>query len=1572
MFDSIHNANDFLSEHWLAEVFPSKLRDLAKGWKERAEQDKPTPLRGLSSIAGGYLKDLADLPPVGASEYPSRVTEVHTGLLAAVGFQAAATTIETLQADTPIDVPLLARFPSTSTTDSLHILQAVPVDSVDALLGGDAELIEPFGIHVTSQKIEEVTSVSDAVTQLFVSDDAPRYLLIVAGGVALLTDVARWAEGRYLGFDIATALDRRDVKTAGELAYHAGLWSSDALLPDEDGKTELDHYTEDSERHAVGVSEDLREGLRISIEKIANEVLTRRRAAGLQVEGVPELPRDLTTQSLRFLYRVLFLLFAEARPELGVLPVGTPEYESGYGLDRLREMVQVPLAGTSAEGHHLHESLDRLFRLVNTGHNAGRASTDAFVFEPLRSDLFDPEETPLIDGEGMRLSNRVLQEVLNLLLLSKPSKNKNRQRGYISYAQLGINQLGAVYEGLMSYSGLIASDNMIEVAKEGNADKGSWLVPSTKSAEYDAKDIVWREDRLTGRKDIVRHPKGSFVFRLSGRDRQRSASYYTPEVLTKCVVKHALAELITDETTAGEILEYRICEPALGSGAFLNEAINQLSAEYLSRRQDELKARIKPEDYTTELQKVKAYLALHRAYGVDLNSTAVELAEVSLWLNVMHPGLQAPWFGLHLRRGNSLIGARRATYNFTSLGRAKKSWLKTPPVDRPLSEGPIGDGEIHHFLLPADGWAAVADAKQAKELAPDEAEALRNWRKSITKKPDAKQLNRLRALATRVERLWALVLRRLEISEQQISRQVDVWGADFPLVSNSVDRVRVEEELHDPEGPYERLRLAMDAWCALGFWPITRSGNDDATGQARPPDMNEWILTLEELLGAAGVKKVDNAQGTFQDMAEGFDELALIDDRDREFSGMRRIPELLTRHDWLGAARQVSQEQGFFHWELDFSAVFRNGGFNLQVGNPPWVRPTWNDGNSLAEKDPYFSLQEKISERVFNARRKIALAETATSKVYLEDLAGWAGTSAALASPSEHATLSGLQTNLYMTFMERSWRSRARGGVVGLVHPEGHFTDPKGATLRRETYRRLRRHWQFVNEMPMFEEVHHITYFGIHVYGDSREPKFTQACGLIETATLDASFDAPGGSQPPGIQYPWGGWDMRPHPSRIYTVAEQQLAEWAKLFDPRGASGASARLVRPLTREHVEVLGILSRQTAKRLSEIDYKWTGGWHEKGAKQDGYIEWRTETPVVMNDLVLQGPHFTVGNPFARQPNENCQNSSDYSTWDLEDLLPSAIPRTNYQRSCDADVYKAGIAQWDDRPATDYWRVAWRNMTQPGLERSFHAALIPPGPMHVHTVCSLAMRGASGLLEQFNQGRGTSSLRNTAIVAGLWASLPYDYLVKVSGASKVNTEMADRLPAPVDHPAMVYLLLRSLRLNSLTHAYQTLWDGLYHSDFASDSWTSAFALMLGPLGVEDREWSVSSALRTDLERRAALVEIDALAALTLGLSADHLALVFLTQFPVLRKYEYTMFFDANGRKIAKDHQTHGVRQLKDDYKLLQEWMNGNDSGDLLERYTPFDPDEDHDEPWFYKPDREAEMRAAYADFEQRLAEA
>ncbi|MFH5211400.1 hypothetical protein ACHIPZ_24820 [Antrihabitans sp. NCIMB 15449] len=399
----------------------------------------------------------------------------------------------------------------------------------------------------------------------------------------------------------------------------------------------------------------------------------------------------------------------------------------------------------------------------------------------------------------------------------------------------------------------------------------------------------------------------------------------------------------------------------------------------------------------------------------------------------------------------------------------------------------------------------------------------------------------------------------------------------------------------------------------------------------------------------------------------------------------------------------------------------------------------------------------------------------------------------------------------------------------------------------------------------------------------------------------------------------------------------------------------------------MDVLAVFAHQKV-RLADLGYQWSSLWHEKGAKQDGFIEWRTATPPTWSDVIMQGPHFTVANPFSKEPNEGCRNNSDYAVWDLENLPELVIPRTNYQRAVGRDSYDSGVPMWDRNSATDYWRVAWRNMTQPGLERSLQSAIIPPGVAHVNTVHSLAvlMRSAASTVESAT--RRLQDTRNTVLVSGLWASLPFDYLVKISGMSHVYAELIDRFPAPVDHPAWPQLLLRTLRLNCLTRDFAPLWEDLYRESFSSDAWTPAF-WNLTSLGVRSAAWTMNTPLRNDVERRGALVEIDALAALMLGLSADHLALMFRAQFPVLRKYEYEMYFDARGRKITKDHQAQGVKQQKADYKLLRAYLDGEDSGDLLDRYEPFPADESHNKPYFYKPDREAEMRSAYAEFERRL---
>src|SRR3954466_11304280 len=134
--------------------------------------------------------------------------------------------------------------------------------------------------------------------------------------------------------------------------------------------------------------------------------------------------------------------------------------------------------------------------MAHQGHDPGEdlEHVEGLTFRPLRADLFRPEATALIDAVG--LGNGALQQVLRHLLLSKGSRD--RGTGFISYAELGINQLGAVYEGLMSYTGFFAKTDLYEVAKDANPEKGSWVVPVERASDILKKDLVHAPDPITG------------------------------------------------------------------------------------------------------------------------------------------------------------------------------------------------------------------------------------------------------------------------------------------------------------------------------------------------------------------------------------------------------------------------------------------------------------------------------------------------------------------------------------------------------------------------------------------------------------------------------------------------------------------------------------------------------------------------------------------------------------------------------------------------------------------------------------------------------------------------------------------------------------------------------------------------------------------------------------------------------------------------------------------------------------------------------------------------------------------
>lgn len=712
--------------------------------------------------------------------------------------------------------------------------------------------------------------------------------------------------------------------------------------------------------------------------------------------------------------------------------------------------------------------------------------------------------------------------------------------------------------------------------------------------------------------------------------------------------------------------------------------------------------------------------------------------------------------------------------------------------------------------------------------------------------------------------------------------------------------------------------------------------------------MQQWIDGLTELLGIHQEAGARARQSETFGSTMSWEELGDAEDLELKLAGARDVDGVLKRHPWLQVAERIAQQQGFFHWELDFATVFARGGFDLQVGNPPWVRPRSDVDALLAEGDPWWQLANKPSESARAAKRQATLVLPGIRELVVDGTAEVAVTAAFVGALTEFPALTGLQPDLYRCFMVQTWRHQSPRGTVGLIHPETHFTDEKAGLLRSETYPRLRRHWQFINELTLFE-VHHLVAYGVHIYAVPQSSvHFLQAASLYHPDTVGRSLDHDGSGPEPGLKDPDGRWDLRPHASRIITVDEDELQTWHAVLESSDVPLGRTRMLYTVNRSVARVLEKLSR--APRIGSLGLEFSSGWHEKNDRTKGYFESGWGRPESWDDVILQGPHLHVATPFYKSPNPTMLHNQDWSAVDLETLPADAIPVTSYKPAGDEYAYDADYTHWgpddDPTPARDHYRIAWRAMAANTGERTLITALIPPGTAHINGV--------------FSVGDLANSAGTLADVAASTATLLVDVLVRAAPKSGIYQGVFDRLPVFASSPLTSSIRLRILRLSCLTEAFADLWQQAFDPAFRFDDWTSLQGdLIEAGLGAVGPSWSAATPLRLAVERRQALLELDALVALALGVPVDELCAVYRTQFPVLAGYDRNVYlYDANGRLVPTE-----VRQawLKKGEELTAEERTAvHPAGTVYTYELPFR---------FL--DREADMRAAYAEFERRLAE-
>lgn len=418
----------------------------------------------------------------------------------------------------------------------------------------------------------------------------------------------------------------------------------------------------------------------------------------------PALVRELATSRpdhlyeglLTILMRLVFVLYAEDRD---LLPSRSDArareiYETSYSVRGLYAKLTEDATlnpDTMDERRGGWGGLLALFRLIHKGHKTG------FV-QARGGKLFDPDEFPFLEGRATKddpariltVSDGCLLRILEGLMTLK-LRGADRER--LSYRTLDVEQIGSVYETVMGFTVEAAGSRVLAI-KAGKNNKtpvfvalDELLAKKGKDRIKDLKENVGRaltaaqgkpveeaksvEDlvaALDGMVDERGSPKksiaasGTPILQPTG-ERRQTGSHYTPRSLTAPIVKYALEpafDRLGSDATPEQVLELKVCDPAMGSGAFLVEACRALGERLVAAwaRWPETRPKI-PADEDEELH-ARRLVAQRCLYGVDKNLRAVDLARLSLWLATLARDHEFTFLDHALKCGDSLVGLTTA------------------------------------------------------------------------------------------------------------------------------------------------------------------------------------------------------------------------------------------------------------------------------------------------------------------------------------------------------------------------------------------------------------------------------------------------------------------------------------------------------------------------------------------------------------------------------------------------------------------------------------------------------------------------------------------------------------------------------------------------------------------------------------------------------------------------------------------------------------------------------------------------------------------------------------------------
>jgi len=868
-----------------------------------------------------------------------------------------------------------------------------------------------------------------------------RYGLLLTGErLRLVRAPGEGPHGAHLEVDLAGMAEDGDPES---FSAFLRLFSLPTFLPDAEGKAPIDEIEKESRAHAEKVSEDLKAAVFTAAESLI---------AGLIQDAVAQgrfnSPLELGDADLRLyrdaaltcLYRILFILYAEARdPRLDSHPIYRESY-SAQGL--LEEILANPELSWPENRSSFWRRLRALFRIYDKG--LPRISQWENI-PPRGSDFFSPETPEGQILEETNLSDRLVARIILDLATSTPRHGVGRER--VSFRELDIENLGAVYEGLLEYEPRIARETTLEIRVQGRTfclspddlvrlceqknlilrgdfgivsgtsaarlhpessgdeetaeDKTERLEPDIPTETPDSNDE--REGEIEGADEsagdseeteeavakgatarlVRRLEPGMFLF-VPGPAKKGSGSFYTPRALVRDLVRHTLGPLVKGRTAA-EIERLRILDPACGSAHFLVEAMRFLGQALHKAYVEEYKGR-PPRDFRS---------TTGQGWDMDWRASDEQAraanSEARAWCK--RRIAERCLFGVDL--------------NPTAVQLARVAlWIESVAGDRPLTyfEHHIRCG---NSLLGT--WLDRLDAPPVPSLGRKNAERSgTRGRLSARSEPDS----------------------RLEPSG--IRHQLGLF----------------QKFVHDAAAEAARLRALIDS-----------TDPDDLRREGKEPESiqeQEYKDSLrrraEELLET--VKLLFDLRSASAFIPEVWAEWDYLCD-------LAKSPEELRRHieaqEWGPAFDEVRRRERFFHWELEYPEVFLNRerpGFDVVLGNPPWEKILPNRHEFYGRYDVLIRAFKggELDRRISELQKEMPFLND-QFKAYRDRINTTARCLKCGGDFSFHeweikGETTGGHQDAFKYFVERAWKLAAPDGRVGFVVPSAIYNNEGCTGLR--------------------------------------------------------------------------------------------------------------------------------------------------------------------------------------------------------------------------------------------------------------------------------------------------------------------------------------------------------------------------------------------------------------------------------------------------------------------------------------------------------------------------------------------